>query len=286
MTETRKLLVNSQISCFADEIASSLDRQIEVMKDLGIQWLELRSADGRGVAGFTKDFALDIKKRLDGAGIKVSAIGSPIGKINISDDFESHMKTLNAMEELADIFETPFIRMFSFYLPQGRTPEECRDEVMDRMDRMVREAAGNHLTLLHENEKGIYGDNGERCLDLMRQFAGENFRCTFDFANFIECGQNTMEAYDMLRPYIAYVHVKDALRETKEIVPAGKGDGQLLEIFSQLDEAGYHGFLSLEPHLANFGGLSSLEKDAAVRAENNTEKAFRTAYGALVELLA
>lgn len=285
MKETRKLLVNSQISCFADEIASALDRQIEVMRDLGIHWMELRSADGRGVAGFTREFATDIKKRLDEAGIKVSAIGSPIGKINIEDDFEAHMGTLNAMEQLADIFETPYIRMFSFYLPQGKTPTECRDAVMGRMDRMVKEAAGNRMILLHENEKGIYGDNGARCLDLMKQFAGEHFRCTFDFANFIECGQDTMEAYHLLKPYIAYVHVKDAVRQTKEIVPAGQGDGKLREILSLLDEAGYSGYLSLEPHLANFGSLSSLEKDAAVRAENDTEKAFRRAYEALLEVL-
>lgn len=285
MSETRKRLTCSPISCFADEIAASLDRQIEVLQELGIRYIELRSVDGINVSAFTPEYARTVKQKLDAAGIRVSAIGSPIGKISLEDDFQSHMKMLTAVEHLADIFETPCIRMFSFYLPENRTPESCRDEVLARLEQMVAEAAKNRLTLLHENEKAIYGDTAPRCLDLMKQFAGETFRCTFDFANFIECGQDTLEAYHMLKPYIAYVHVKDAIRETREIVPAGQGDGKLSEIFTLLDQSGYEGTLSLEPHLANFSGLNSLEKDAAVRAENDTERAFHVAYRALMQLL-
>ncbi len=285
MNEIRKRLTNSPISCFADEIAASLDRQIEVLQELGIRYIELRSADGTNVSAFTPEYARTVKQKLDAAGIRVSAIGSPVGKINLEDDFKSHMKMLIAVERLADIFETPYIRMFSFYLPESRTPESCRDEVLSRLEQMVAEAAKNRIILLHENEKAIYGDTAPRCLDLMKQLAGETFRCTFDFANFIECGQDTLEAFHMLQPYITYVHVKDCVQATREIVPAGQGDGKISEIFTLLDRSGYEGFLSLEPHLANFSGLNSLEKDAAVRAENDTERAFHIAYRALMQLL-
>lgn len=159
---------------------------------------------------------------------------------------------------MADIFETPYIRMFSFYIPENYAAADCRSEVLFRMEAMVAEAAHNNITLLHENEKGIYGDNASRCLDLMQQFAGKHFSCTFDFANFIQCGQDPSEAYEMLSPYISYVHVKDALFATGEVVPAGTGDGHLPKIFQKLDASGYHGFLSLEPHLANFSGLGSV----------------------------
>ena len=261
----KKILSNCPISCFADEISVSLDRQIQVLNELGIKFVEFRSADGTGVADFTDEQAKEAKKRLDAAGIRVSAVGSPIGKIGINDDFEEHMKKLGRIERIADIFETPYIRMFSFYMPEHLDPKDSRDEVMRRMECMVKEAQKNHLVLLHENEKGIYGDNAARCLDLMKEFYGDHFKATFDFANFIQCGQNTLEAYEMLKPYIEYVHVKD--------------------IFEKLDASGYKGYLSLEPHLANFAGLANLEKDAAVRAENDTEKAFCVAYRALEGLL-
>lgn len=281
----RKILSNCPVSCFADEISVSLDRQIQVLNELGIKFVEFRSADGTGVADFTDEQAKEAKKRLDAAEIRVSAVGSPIGKIGIEDDFEAHMKKLQRIEHIADIFETPYIRMFSFYLPENADQKDYRDAVMKRMERMVQEAKASRLVLLHENEKGIYGDNATRCLDLMKEFYGDHFKATFDFANFIQCGQNTIEAYEMLKPYIEYVHVKDARMADGEVVVPGTGDGQLVAIFDKLDQSGYKGYLSLEPHLANFAGLGSLEKEAAVRAENDTEKAFCIAYRALEGLL-
>ena len=134
-------------------------------------------------------------------------------------------------------------------------------------------------------EKGIYGDNAPRCLELIKQFYGDAFRCTFDFANFVQCRQDTLAAYEMLKPYITYVHIKDAKTADGTVVPAGTGDGNVNRILTALDQMGYNGFLSLEPHLANFAGLGSLEKDTAVRVENDTEKAFCVAYRALEKIL-
>lgn len=284
MNTQHKLLSSCPVSCFADEIAESLDRQIEVLSRLGISYVELRSADGINVSDFTMNFAKEVKKKLDQANIRISAIGSPIGKIGIDDDFDAHLQKLSHTEQMADIFETPYIRMFSFYIPENYAAADCRSEVLFRMEAMVAEAAHNNITLLHENEKGIYGDNASRCLDLMQQFAGKHFSCTFDFANFIQCGQDPSEAYEMLSPYISYVHVKDALFATGEVVPAGTGDGHLPKIFQKLDASGYHGFLSLEPHLANFSGLAALEHNAAIRTESNTEKAFCVAWEAFQKM--
>jgi len=226
-----------------------------------------------------------LMRRLSANGIRISAVGSPIGKIDITQDFEPHFETYRHIVELAGILDTSFIRMFSFFMPEGEEPAEFRDEVMRRTDRMVEYAAGRNVVLLHENEKGIYGDSAARCLDLMKLFYGDHFRCTFDFANFVQCGQDTMEAYEMLRPYISYIHVKDALRENGEVVPAGTGDGNVAEILNRLNEEGYAGFLSLEPHLADFAGLKSLEKEVKERGRTDGEEAFCTAYRALEKLL-
>lgn len=285
METERKILKSCPISCFADEISTSLDRQIAVLHGLGISHIELRSTDGINVADYSMDYAKEVRRKLDDANIRVSAIGSPIGKIGIEDDFDGHRKKLQHVEALADLFETKYIRMFSFYLPEDSDPSAYRDPVFFRMDQMVNEAARNGITLLHENEKGIYGDTAPRCLELMKQFNSDAFGCTFDFANFVQCRQDTLEAYEMLKPYITYVHIKDALFADGTVVPAGTGDGNVTRILTALNQTGYHGFLSLEPHLANFTGLGSLEKDAAVRAENDTEKAFCAAYRALEKIL-
>lgn len=281
----RKILTKCPVSCFADEIDVSVDKQIALLQELGIGWIEFRSGDGKGVADYTEKEAEMLMNRLSANGIRISAVGSPIGKIDITQDFEPHFETYRHIVELAGILDTSFIRMFSFFMPEGEEPDKFRDEVMRRMDRMVEYAAGRNVVLLHENEKGIYGDNAARCLDLMKLFYGDHFRCTFDFANFVQCGQDTLEAYEMLRPYISYIHVKDALRENGDVVPAGTGDGNVAEILNRLDEEGYAGFLSLEPHLADFAGLKSLEKEVKERGRTDGEEAFCTAYRALEKLL-
>ena len=281
----RKILTKCPDSCFADEIDVSVDKQIALLQELGIGWIEFRSGDGKGVADYTEKEAEMLMSRLSANGIRISAVGSPIGKIDITQDFEPHFETYRHIVELAGILDTSFIRMFSFFMPEGEEPDKFRDEVMRRMDRMVEYAAGRNVVLLHENEKGIYGDSAARCLDLMKLFYGDHFRCTFDFANFVQCGQDTMEAYEMLRPYISYIHVKDAMRESGDVVPAGTGDGNVAEILNRLDEEGYAGFLSLEPHLADFAGLKSLEKEVKERGRTDGEEAFCTAYRALEKLL-
>ena len=284
MSEDRIILKKCPISCFADEIDSSVEKQMALMEELGIGWVEFRSGDGKGVVDYTEAEAEALMRRLEGKKIGVSAVGSPIGKISITDDFEPHLESLARIAELAKIWNTPYIRCFSFFIPEGERPEKFRDEVFRRMDRMVELAARKNLVLLHENEKEIYGDLAPRCLELMEEFGGENLKATFDFANFVQCGQDTLEAWDMLKNHVAYVHVKDALFDGGRVVPVGQGDGNVKEILTRLDQEGFQGFLSLEPHLADFAGLSGLEKNAAKRGRTDTEAAFITAYEALQEL--
>lgn len=274
------------ISGFADEIASPLEKQIEVLKKLGVSYIEMRGVNGKPLVEHSLDEVKEIKKQLDAEGIKISSVGSPIGKIMITDDFEEHFQLYKKTVEIAKILETSNIRMFSFYIPQGEDPGKYRDEVFRRMKMFVDYAKEANVVLLHENEKDIYGDVASRCLDLMENFSCENFKAVFDFANFIQCGQETREAYEILKPYIVYIHIKDALAETGKVVPAGQGDGKVKEILEQLFAAGYEGFLSLEPHLAMFNGFGALEKGTGEgKAEMTGEEAYTMAYMALKKIL-
>lgn len=253
------------LSGFSDEIAPEFDVQLEAIREFGLSHIELRAADGVNVSDFTKDKVKEIKEKLDAAGIAVSSIGSPIGKIGIEDEFAPHLDKLKRTLEIQKELDAPYVRMFSFYLPKDRDPGDFRDEVLDRVGRMVEEAKAWDSVLLHENEKGIYGDNAPRCKDLMDAFYGPNFRGVFDFANFVEVGQETLPAYELLKPYVEYVHIKDALKKEKKVVPVGYGDGHVKEILGDLIGGGWKGFLSLEPHLTDFAGLGALEQDAQKR---------------------
>ena len=160
------MLDKCKISGFADEIAADFDEQLRVLTDLGQKFLELRGADGIGVADLTMEKAAELKEKLDKAGIGVSAIGSPIGKIGITDDFAPHFEKYKKVVELAKFFGTPYIRMFSFYLPGGEETDKYKEEVFSRMEQFVEYAKEQNVILLHENEKGIYGAMAFECKQL------------------------------------------------------------------------------------------------------------------------
>lgn len=279
------MLNKCRISGFADEINEDFDVQLNVLNELGQEYIELRSADGTGVAELTCEMAKTLGEKMAAAGVRVSSVGSPIGKIKITDDFEPHFETFRHVVELAEIWSVPYIRMFSFYMPEGEEPEQYRDEVFSRIGRMVRYAEERDVILLHENEKEIYGDVGKRCLEIMEEFYGDHLKAVFDFANFIQCGQDTLEAYEMLKPYIAYVHIKDAEWGTGNVVLPGDGDGKVKEILANLDDEGYDGFLSLEPHLVSFSGLEKLEREGKKRLLQDGAEAYQRAHGRLLEIL-
>jgi sugar phosphate isomerase/epimerase len=279
------MLENTIITGFADEINRDIKIQIQLLKELGISYLEFRSANGKGAADYTFEEAAELKHYLDENAVKVSAIGSPVGKIKITDDFEPHFDMYKRIVAIAKIMGAPYLRMFSFYPPENGDFAGYEDDVFNRIRRMVDYAKDYNVILLHENEKGIYGDKAAACLKLMKEFYGEGFRCTFDFANFVQSKQETLEAYTLLKPYIEYVHIKDALWVDGRVTPAGEGDGKVKEILTLLHEEGYQGFLSLEPHLADFEGLKNLEINPTRRTMTDGEKAFTIAHKALVRIL-
>lgn len=277
---------NIIISGFSDEISPDFDEQLAAINEWGLSHIELRSADGVNVSDFDTAKLREVKEKLSRAGVKVSSVGSPIGKIGIRDDFSTHFEKFKRTLEIQKELGAPFIRMFSFYIPKGEAPERFKAEVFERVGALVNEAKKWSSVLLHENEKGIYGDNAARCLELMESFYGESFKAVFDFANFVEVGQATVPAYEALKPYIEYVHVKDVDAAHAAVVPAGKGDGEVKTILSDLILGGFRGFLSLEPHLVDFAGLASLEQNAKKRESRMSGKeAWKLALDSLNDIL-
>ncbi len=274
------------LSGFADEISPDLNEQMRVVKKLGIHHIEMRGVDGKGLVDYSLDDVKEIKRRLDAEGLWLSSVGSPIGKISIKDPMAPHLEKLKHTIEIAHIMDVKNVRMFSFFMPEGEDPASYQGEVFDRMGQMVDLAVSEDAILLHENEKDIYGDIAVRCLELMKEFYGPHFKGVFDFANFVQCGQDTVEAYEMLRPYIQYIHIKDALSSTGEVVPAGLGDGHVEELLKRFRDSEYRGFLSLEPHLADFGGFNSLERGKSIVPKKLTgEEAYTLAYESLMRIL-
>ncbi|MFT3787256.1 MAG: sugar phosphate isomerase/epimerase family protein [Tepidisphaeraceae bacterium] len=241
-----------RLSGFADEIGPEIDDQIATCKKVGVTHFELRGVRGKNVLDFNDALKTEIKSKLREADLGVVCIGSPIGKVAIDKPWSDHFDRFKIAVEMAEFFEAPLIRVFSYYPVGGEGKGDIaphRDEILHRFREKIAYVDKRPVTLVHENEKGIFGDIGSRCVDLMTSINHPKLRTAFDFANFIQCGQDPLAIWPQLKPFTKHIHVKDALKDTGKVVPAGQGDGQLAPIIKDAFASGYRGFLSLEPHL-------------------------------------
>ena len=240
-----------KLSAFADEISPDLDEQIRVCLECGVTHVELRGVNKINVLDFDAALRHEIKTKLAAAGMGVICIGSPIGKVKIDDSWADHLERFKIAVDAAEYFDAPYVRLFSYYPPNKDSDIRLhRDEVMTRMAAKVYYVRDHPVTLLHENEVGIYGARGPECIDLMKTIDSPKLRTAFDFANFVQTGDHPLDNWPGLKPYTVHIHVKDAISASGKVVPAGQGDGQVEPILVDAWKSGYRGFLSLEPHLA------------------------------------
>ncbi len=282
-----------KISGFSDEISSSLEEQMEAVQDLGMDYMALRGIDGKNIGEFDlSTFKNQVYGRLLEKGIKISALGSPIGKVFIQDE-EGFLKQKTMLRELcqiANLLETPYIRIFSFYIPEGDNPDDYHEEVLAKLEEFITIAKEYGVILLHENEKDIFGDLKERCLTLFEHLDQNHFRGIFDFANFVQVGEDPKVCYELLKDHLIDIHIKDANKETGDTVVAGTGHGKIQEILGSFLEAGYEGFLTLEPHLVMFDSLKDLELknvDEIIQEKRDLDgkTAYKMQYDALLKML-
>lgn len=265
-----------ELCAFADEADNTLDGQIEALKRNNIKYLEIRAVDGQNIKDVSLDKAREIRKKLDENDIKVWSIGSPVGKYRVDDDFDSQLESFRLLCKKAEILGATKIRMFSFF-------SKDEDAVFERLEKFT-EIVPDGITLCHENEKDIFGDNIECCEKIHKRF--DKIKMVFDPANFVQCEVDTLKAWDTLHTYIDYMHIKDALKD-KRVVRAGYGIGNIERLIEMYINQGGK-VLTLEPHLMEFKGLSDLENGQSISglvAYNDNNEAFDAGVKALKVIL-
>ena len=221
---------NIYISGFADEISPDFTEQLKTVTSLGMHYISLRSADGKNIAEYTPDEVREkLMPRLAQYGVKVSSIGSPVGKVGVEDEagFAEHLAGLERLCEICKLLDCRYIRMFSFFIPHGKDPDSYRDVVIEKLRKFAAVAEKHDVILLHENEKDIYGDTGARCRVIFEALASPHFRAAFDFANFVQCGEDTEKCWELLRPYIEYIHIKGSGRRASRFRRTPRGSRSL-----------------------------------------------------------
>lgn len=243
------------LSAFADEAAEEIEQQIAVLRRVGIDHIDLRDVGGTNIAELPADRAQDVKRQFDAAGIQVNMFGSPIGKIDIADDFEVDMQRLRHLGRMSEVFGTKRVRIFSYYNKQGAEAQAWQHTAVERLRRLCDHASELGLVLYHENERGIFGEGlAEVCVlrDAMERDHAHCFRLIFDFDNFNQSGDDPWFNWLELRGGVGAIHLKESKRQSDGSfahVPVGQGDGQVLRIVQDAATHRWEGPLTLEPHL-------------------------------------
>lgn len=277
---------NIILSAFADEASPSMAGQIAALQRNSVSGLELRSIDGENVSDLSLSKAKEIFNAFQHERLSIWSAGSPIGKIGITEPFGPHLDKLRHTIDVARELHAENLRLFSFYMPKGDDPANWTNAVIDRLGAFLEAAEDSGVCLCHENEKGIYGDIAPRCAEIHK--ALPKLRAVFDPANYVQCGQETLSAWELIKPYIRYMHIKDAMPDGS-VVPAGKGAGHVAEICADYLSRGGYAF-TLEPHLTVFEGLGKLEQEGerskvGAYAYPTADAAFDAACGTFRELL-
>lgn len=246
-----------KIYAFADEADANIDGQIAAMKRNGLDGLEIRGVDGTNISDISINKAKEVKLKLDNAGLITWSIGSPIGKIDINGDFAAHKDKLKHTLELASVLNAQNMRIFSFYIPENEDAAKYKNQVIEYLAEICELAKQYKVNLCHENEKGIYGDTPERCIEMFNSVS--LLKGIFDPANFVQSGVDTLKAWEMLKEHIYYMHIKDS-KTDGTVVPAGCGLGNIETIAREYIALGGRNF-TMEPHLAVFDGLAGLERE-------------------------
>lgn len=274
------------LSAFADEYSENLIEQCKALQKFGIGYIELRGVDGKNVSTLSKEQVKDVKSILSEYQIKVSSIGSPLGKVKIDSDLKGHLEVARRVFETANELGAKNVRAFSFYLADGKTRDECKCQVYDGLESLVKLSEEFEITLCHENEALIYGESPEYCLEILEYFGGR-LKAVFDMGNFVLDGHDPINAYNLLKDYVEYFHIKDSLY-AGAIVPAGKGEAKIKEILQMYSNSDNKPtFITLEPHLQTFSGLNALvgkSFDNPYKYDNQ-RVAFEDAVRCLKELL-
>lgn len=268
------------LCAFADESSSAVCGQIDALRRNQIPYLEIRGVDGENIKDITPEKAREVRAMLDDAGLSVWSMGSPIGKHHLEKPFEPHLDDFKRILEYADILGATRVRMFSFYPAPDASEEQTHEAVFAGLQAFC-DVTPAHITLCHENEKKIWAETPERCVEIHKAFP--KIRAVFDPANYVQCHVDTLHAWDLLAPYIDYLHIKDAIADGT-VVPAGQGLGNVPELVRRYGAMGGR-VMTLEPHLTAFTGLDKLEDGESVKqgfsVYASKEEAFDAAVSAL-----
>lgn len=261
-----------KIGIFCDEISQDFGHALEVIKELGVEYVELRSMWGKNLMDLSPNELKRVKELIERRNLKVSAIASPFLKCQLKGkpnkvlgdthlaqgkSYTEHLKILEHSFELAKVFGTNIVRVFSFWR-KGNLTEEILEEIVQRFKTPIRRAEDKNVILALENEHDCFIGSGKESRRFLESISSKNVGLIWDPGNAYFTGEVPYpDGYNLVKDQIVHVHIKDAGKDEKGKpiwLPVGKGEIDFRGQFQALKEDNFQGVISLETHYIPEGG--------------------------------
>ncbi len=242
-----------QFTGIADEAGKPVETQIRAHKELGWKYIELRDTGEKCVTDIPEEEFDRILGLLGDAGLQVSCFASQIGNWSrkITGNFEIDKTELARAIPRMQKAGTRFIRIMSW--TQGdASMKEWKSEALRRLRELAKMAEGSGVMLAHENCSGWASEGPAETIEMLDTIDSPALTALYDTANPLSRGQDSMAYVRGVKDRAAYVHVKDWKIEpdgSGHGVYPGEGDSVLRQQLAELFNAGYDGFISIEPHI-------------------------------------
>ena len=194
-----------------------------------------------------------------------------------SQDWETALKDVKDSIDMAVLFGSKVVRVFSGDQAKGTTFEQAKEQIIKGLKASSEYAEERGITLCLENH-GLFAGQSDQVLEIIDQVGSSSLRSTFDTGNFLLVNEDPTDAITKLKSQVAHVHFKDFLKvepsykgETYQALNGDKfkgtivGDGQvdLTFILSNLKQLDYQGWLTVEfegEEEPKYGSIESIKR--------------------------
>ena len=239
-----------------DEPSKEWDLEIglDTLDELGVKFVELRAVDGKNVDDLSDEVFAAVAETIEARGFTVTGYDSNLGKCELEEENRpTEVKRMMKAVERADLVGSQLIRTMGFR--RGTcSVREWYDRTIDWFGQLTRMAEEAGKTLVLENclnRDVSMGSAPKDCLEMMSAVESPHLRMNLDPGNFAYFGHDALEGFELLRDYVANVHLKDYGEPLDQSTACLAGDGiaKVREILAGLKEIGYDGCFTIEPHL-------------------------------------
>ena len=253
--------------------ARPLEEQLAFFRKLAVSWMEFWPPNAEGgilprISFEGKDLG-KAKELLAKYGVGVAAVAHPAAFFTemVEGSLDDYLATYRAAVDTAVELDAKIVNGYCFHWAMGQANPET-EAFVSMLRQAVAYAQDKGVTITLENEARDATGTAKAMLRIIEAVGMEGFGTCYDAANYYHGTEEAWPyAYNKLKPYIRYVHIKNGRLHDPEVdreedigpwmpklenqflhyCPIPDGAVNIEGLLNQMKQDNYDGFCAIEP---------------------------------------